>query len=490
MHFAKSKILNVASFKQQVSDSTDDDGLPSIEPFKQALKHAHLQLTLNQNQGVSAADLIEKFTWMIDQLVIESWHKHTHAFDTQQELELVAVGGYGRGELHPHSDVDLLLLTEKVDQPQVTECLEHFLRFLWDIGLDVGHSVRSVKDCIKEAKADVTIMTNLLEGRQLAGDAGLFEQVDVGIRVNKIWPAEKFFAAKVAEQEQRHSQQQDSAYSLEPNLKDSPGGLRDLQTILWIYNRRYGVRSFKEMNEAGHISNDEYRLLIRARNILWKMRTGLHLLAARHEDRLLFDTQRALAADFGYTDSKTTLAVEQLMKRYYRTAKQVLYLNEVLLSAYREENSYRSPLRRQKQIDEDFVLINKSISQRESDLFSRKPIAMLKLFALMQDKKITAIHPETIRAIRTNLALVDSNLRSDPRAQEIFINMFEHEGIGLTNALARMNAYGLLGAYIPAFGAIVGQMQHDLFHVYTVDGHTLMVIKNLTRLRKYPDEFP
>ncbi len=490
MHFAKSKILNVTTFRNRIENTLREDGTPSLDPFKKALKRSLEQLSKHQNQGVSAAELISKFTWAIDCIVVQAWETHSRAFACTEQAELLAVGGYGRGELHPYSDVDLLLLLDDKPNPATNQCIEHFLRFLWDIGLNIGHSVRSVKECLREARADVTVMTNLLEARVLTGGEERFKIIDEQLRKGRVWPADRFFIAKQEEQERRHAHHQGTAYSLEPNLKDSPGGLRDLQTILWIYNRHYGVRSFKDMREQGHVNEDEYRLLIRARNILWRLRSGLHLLAGRHEDRLLFDAQRSLAAEFGYLDNDTSLAVEQLMKRYYRTAKQVVYLNEVLLSAYRVKNSSWSILARHKKIDEDFVLIDKSIAHSEPTLFAKKPVCMLKMFALMQQQKITSIHPDTIRSVRANLDKVDNDFRDNEEAKQIFINLFRHEGIGLTNALARMNAYDLLGAYLPAFGAIVGQMQHDLFHVYTVDGHTLMVMRNLTRLRKYPDEFP
>ena len=490
MNFAKSKLLNPALFRNSLKDAKQ---LP-IAPFKAAIKNALVQLKEHQNDGASAALLLERYTWMIDELVTIVWNFHLQQHQTEHltsiNVELLAVGGYGRGELHPFSDVDLLILLAEDEYEEAKEFVESFLRFLWDIGLEIGHSMRSVKDCVKEAKADITIMTNLLEARHLVGNKTLFEGVDQKIRAPRCWSPEKFFNGKVDEQVQRHAQYQDTAYSLEPNLKESPGGLRDLQTILWVYNRHYGIRSFKEMNDQGLINDDEYRVLIRARNILWKMRSGLHLITNRHEDRLLFDTQRQIAEEFGYVDTKARLAVEQLMKRYYRTAKNVIYLNELLLANYRVTNNKRFSLSLGRQIDEDFILKNKLIEQSTPDLFVRKPHAMIKLFTLMQDHKITGIHPDTIRSIRANLNLVDNDFRSDPTSKSLFLKLFRHEGIGLTNALARMNAYGLLGTYIPTFGAIVGQMQHDLFHVYTVDGHTLKVIENLTRLRKYPDEFP
>lgn len=487
MHFAKSKLLNPAIFKHQLSNLSNSD-LP-IKPFKDKIRFALEHLQEHQNAGVSSADMIKNFTWMIDELVKIVW-EHYQPLAEQQTLALVAVGGYGRGELHPKSDVDLLILLGRSDYETAAEFIENFIRFLWDIGLEIGHSVRSIKDCVREARSDITIMTNLLEARHLSGQADLLSEVDGKIRGARIWSPNVFFNGKLEEQRARHRQYQDTAYSLEPNIKESPGGLRDLQTILWVYNRHYGVRSFKQMKEQELLSDNEYRLLIRARNILWKMRAGLHLITQRHEDRLLFDTQRQLASEFGYHDTQAHLAVEQLMKRFYRTAKDVIYLNELLLANYRITHNKRRSLSVGKNIDENFILRGKLIEQRDPDLFCQQPVQMIKLFVLMQKHKITGIHPDTIRSIRANLDLVNNQFRNNEKAKSLFLTLFKDEGIGLTNALARMNAYGLLGAYLPVFGAIVGQMQHDLFHVYTVDGHTLKVMENLTRLRKYPDEFP
>ena len=488
MHFAKSKLLNLAVFKNSLAKKGGDT-LP-IAPFKKTIKSALEQLKTNQNLGVSAAELVRKYTWMIDQLTILAWQHHREQLGAKLDIQLVAVGGYGRGELHPFSDVDLLILLDNSNYDEAKELIENFLRFMWDIGLDIGHSVRSVKDCIKEARGDITIMTNLLEARHLEGNKDLLTKVDHKIRGNRTWSPDKFFAGKYGEQEQRQEQYQGTAYSLEPNLKESPGGLRDIQTILWVYNRHYGVRSFKQMNEQGLINDDEYRLLVRARNILWKMRSGLHLITNRHEDRLLFDAQRQLAEEFGYQDTKANLAVEQMMKRYYRTAKEVIYLNEVLLSSYRVKHTSRFSLNSSKVIDEQFIVRNKLIEQSNENLFSEQPQAIIKLFLLMLEHQVTEIHPDTIRSIRSNLGQINHKFRIDPEAKKLFINLFQYGGFGLTNALARMNAYGVLGAYIPSFGAIVGQMQHDLFHVYTVDGHTLMVMQYLRSLRTNPEEFP
>lgn len=484
MHFARSKLLNLNQFRQALASATQPTLL-----FKQTIRDALLQLQLQQRQGVSAAEILSKYTWMIDQLICVAWDRQLNLLPDNVKLELVAVGGYGRQELHPYSDVDLLILLHGQQYQYAQDFIESFIQFLWDIGLEVGHSFRSVKDCIKEARQDIKILTNLLEARHLTGEQSLSLALDNKIRGGRVWLPEKYFTHKMQEQVDRHAQYQDTAYSLEPNLKESPGGLRDLHTILWIYNRHFGVRTFKQMNQQGHINADEYRILIRARNVLWKMRASLHLNDKRHEDRLLFDSQRELATEYGYQDTNNQLAVEQMMKRYYRTAKQVIYLNEVLLAHYRVTYRKGFSLAVGRTIDDNFRLRNKLIEQTDASLFKRKPQAMLKLFVLMQEHKTTGIHPDTIRSIRANLEEINTEFRNNISSKSLFLELFKSQGTGLTNALARMNAYGVLGAYLPAFGAIVGQMQHDLFHVYTVDGHTLMVIRNLTRLRMYPDEY-
>lgn len=481
MHLPKSKLLRSAPLRQALAT-----GEQTIPVFKAAIKNAHEQLNQVQAQGISAAQLVEKYTWVIDKLVVMAWK---HFCKNEEAAALVAVGGYGRYELHPHSDVDLLVLLKKDNYQELQPAIEPFLRFLWDVGLEIGHSVRSIRDCIKEARSDVTTMTNLLESRHLSGNEDLVDQLDDKLRGGRLWSSDKFYAAKFAEQEERHAAHQDTAYSLEPNIKESPGGLRDLQTILWVYNRHFGVRSFREMKEQGHLDNNEYRLLIRARNILWKLRCGLHLNNGRREDRLLFDHQRQLAQDYGYQDTQGHLAVEQLMKRYYRTAKLVIYLNEVLLSHYRVNYNTRFSLGVSKALDDNFLVKHKMIRAREQDLFEKRPQATLELFKLMQQHGITAIHPDTIRAIRKNLDAINPSFRTQKESQALFIDLFKDPGSSLGTVLTRMNAYGVLGAYLPSFGAIVGQMQHDLFHVYTVDGHTLKVIHNLSRLRSNQDEY-
>jgi len=485
MHFAKTKLFNASQFQQSLTEHTS-----AISAYKAAIKNALEQIRIHQSEGISAVEIINKYAWFIDQIVMQAWQQHSNLLPKGIEIELLAVGGYGRSELHPFSDVDLLILLASNDYESAQPFIEAYVRFLWDIGLEVGHSVRSIKDCQKEARQDITTMTNMLEARHLTGDASLFTLLDDKLRHGRIWPSDRFFEGKYKEQMDRYKQYDDTAYTLEPNLKEGAGGLRDLQTILWIYNRRYGIKTFKEMNEQGFINDDEYRILTRDRNVLWKLRTGLHLLNNRREDRLLFDSQRELASEFGYQDTENHLAVEQLMKRYYRTVKDVLYLSDVLLSNYRINNNNRFLMAKSKIIDDDFVMRNKLIEARDPAIFEQTPSALLRLFVLMQKHRITAIHPETIRSLRANLTKIDHEFRHNDINQQLFLDLFKDDGVGLTNTLDRMNLYGVLGAYLPSFGAIVGQMQHDLFHVYTVDGHTLMVIKKLVTLRLNTTEFP
>ena len=487
MYFAKSKLFNSNHFKQQLAKSKQ-----AISVYKKTIGEAQSVLEEQHKNGISSAEIVQNNAWFMDQILVHAWHSHLHFITDNSITSLVAVGGYGREELHPHSDIDLLILLKKNPTKTAQTFIEEFIRFLWDIGLEVGHSVRTIKDCIKESRQDITVMTNLLEARHLAGDASLLEAMDNKLRSNRIWPADKFFAGKHKEQLDRHTNYEDTAFNLEPNLKEGPGGLRDLQTILWVFNRRYGAKDFKQLVTQAFITEDEYRLLIRSRNMLWKLRNSLHFLNKRREDRLLFDNQRALAEQYGYADNKNHLAVEQLMKRYYRTVKDISYLNEVLLESYKLKNSKKYLHKKSvKHINNHFQTRDNFIEINNADVFTQQPYALLELFLVMSQHNINAIHPDTIRAIRTNLSLINQSFRNDAKCKQLFLDIFRHN-TGLTHAMRRMNAYGVLGAYLPAFGAIVGQMQHDLFHVYTVDAHTLMVIRNLRRfaIEEHSDEFP
>ncbi|MBK9251026.1 MAG: [protein-PII] uridylyltransferase [Proteobacteria bacterium] len=407
-------------------------------------------------------------------------------------MALLAVGGYGRGELHPYSDVDILILVPgdaPLTAPERAQ-VEGFITFLWDIGLEVGNSVRTAAECAEESAADVGVMTTLLEARLLVGDESLVFAMREALAPAKVWPSHRFFEAKLAEQRDRHLKANDTAYNLEPNVKNGPGGLRDLQTIGWVAKRHFGADSLDELVQKGFITPAELRKLKQAQSFLWKARFGLHVLTGRHEDRLLFDHQIKLARAFGYEDATYTLAVEQLMQRYYRTVLDVSFLNELLLQAFRDAilPGDSAP----QAINARFQIRNEYLETTSPDMFSRYPSALLELFVLLQQHpEVRGVSADTMRAVARHLWLIDEEFRQNPRHHRLFLEILRAP-VGVTHELRRMNTYGVLGRYIPAFGRIVGRMQYDLFHAYTVDAHTLFVVSNLRRLAmpKFDHELP
>jgi len=426
---------------------------------------------------------------LVDTLVRRAWR--LKAGDVAERATLVAVGGYGRGELLPCSDVDVMVLLPQGVGPSWTAPLERFLSFLWDIGLETGHSVRTVDECQQEALADLSVATTLFEARLLDGEPALFDAMRRALAPDRLWPSREFFDAKVAEQAARHHRFHDTAYNLEPNVKQSPGGLRDILTIAWVAKRHFGAASLAELAGHGFISARELAQLESAQAWLWRVRFALHLASGRREDRLLFDYQVRLAREFGYEDASFTLAVEQFMQRYYRTAMLVSWLNELLLQQFREEiladrGAPVLPLSAHFQEREEFL------EAAADDVFVRDPSSLLELFlVLQQNPRLKGVRARTIRLVHDNLWLIDDEFRQKPRNHRLFLEILRAPA-GVTHELRRMNLYGVLGRYIPAFGRIVGRMQYDLFHAWTVDAHTLFVVSNLRRfaLERYDDEFP
>ena len=478
-------LFDEVSLQQQLDSSNNP-----IPVFKQQRQHYLNILTERFNSGRAATELIYLHAALTDKLLIKAWTLYINP-DLTKELALVAVGGYGRGELHPASDIDLLLIIKK-RKKDLDEKISQFFTFLWDIGLEVGQSVRTVKECVKEARNDITIATNLQESRLLIGSSDLFNAQKTKCAPDKIWPSKKFFQAKLDEQISRHQKFDESAYNLEPNIKEGPGGLRDIQMIGWVAKRHFGADTLKQLIDHGFLTAEEFNDLNEGQAFLWRVRYGLHLINNRREDRLLFDYQRKLAKLFGYTDTKKALAVELFMKQYYRTVMDLSRLNEMLLQLFEEEILLKRRTNKPKPINNRFQSIKGYLEVTFDSVFKAYPFALLEVFLLLaHNPDLKGVRANTIRLIRSHRHLINSEFRNDIRCRSLFIEFFK-QGDGITHELRRMNRYGVLAAYLPVFEKIVGQMQHDLFHVYTVDEHTIMLIRNLRRFTvpEFRHEFP
>jgi len=426
-----------------------------------------------------------------DQLIKDLWSQIKWPEGTGQHLALFAVGGYGRGELHPHSDIDLLILVDG-DPAEYRGGIETFVQNLWDLKLNIGHSVRTVDQCHQEAKDDIATATSILERRLLAGTLALDRQVGRLFATDEIWPSARFFSAKVDEQRKRHDRYQDVDYNLEPNIKVAPGGLRDIQTVGWIIKRHFGNTSQDDLTSRGFLTPQEGQWLTEGRRFLWRVRYGLHLIVGRAEDRLLFEYQRTLADRLGYKDTDAQLGVEQFMHDYYGHVLSLREVNDILLQHFDEailRAHYEPEI---EPINERFQIRDNYIETRGNAVFRQHPPALMELFVIMANRRdISGVRASTIRLIRNHLDLIDDDFRNDPVVTALFIDLLRAP-YTLVSQLTRMRRYGVLGRYIPEFGRVIGQMQHDLFHIYTVDAHTMMVIRNMRRLhyRSSQETFP
>ena len=460
----------------------------NVSDVKKRIQSFHDNLLERATSDETIETLIEARSHFIDQLLIDCWHHllKQHA----GELALIATGGYGREELHPYSDIDLLIIFDESKLDQYKSELESFSTFLWDIGLKPGLSVRTISDCVEQSKLDITVITNLMEARLITGSDAFFADMQNKISINHLWSPAEFFHEKVAEQEKRHLKFGNTAYNLEPDVKEGPGGLRDIQTIQWVTQRYFGSNSLGELVNHAFLTKSEYRTLIKGQRFLWKVRFELHLLAKRPENRLLFDYQKNLALAFGFEDGENNLAVESFMQQYYRTVMDLERTNELILQIFNEalENKVMDVV----PINESFRVINNYIEVTHPDTFKQDSTALLDIILQLQKHDdIKGVRSATIRLIRESLHLIDDEFRSNPRAQRLFLDIIRQPH-GITHQFRRMNRYGLLAAYIPAFNDIIGRMQYDLFHAYTVDQHTLFIVRNLRRfaLEKHKDELP
>jgi [protein-PII] uridylyltransferase len=461
-----------------------------VSLVKQIIQDKEAELTQKFDPHQSVEPLLIEKSAFIDDVLIHCWEHFLQ--DQSQHLCLIATGGYGRNELFPHSDIDILILLNDDNIDDFQHNLSSFSNCLWDIGLNPGQSVRTISECLQQAAEDQTIMTNLLELRLITGNPSLFAALNTQFNQKEIWSSKQFFAAKMQEQQRRYTKYHDTAYNLEPNIKEGPGGLRDLQNISWVIKHHFKSPTLTELIKHELLSEPEYNELIAARNILWRIRFALHSLTHRHEDRLLFTHQRDLAQQFDFFDKNNDPDVEQFMQHYFKTVMQLERMNEMLLQLFNEHFFDLSPVKQLSPANAHFVSINQYIEVKEPDTFEKNPHTLLEIFLLLQqNSSLIGIRASTIRLIRENLHLIDDAFRHNSQANKLFLDIFKAPQ-GLTHQLRQMNRYGVLAAYLPCFANIVARMQYDLFHIYTVDAHTLFVLRNLRRLslKKHRDELP
>jgi [protein-PII] uridylyltransferase len=448
--------------------------------YRDLLKDAHQQLRAEFDGGTCVRLLVSARAQAVDEVLRHVWA--AAGLDQTPELALLAVGGYGRGELHPASDVDVLVLHSHDALPaDLSEAISAYLSRLWDLGLDIGSSVRSLEECVEGVSQDITIATTLLEVRTLCGPDSLRQTL---LQLTRpLWTGAAFFEAKKEEQHDRHAKHNFTEYNLEPDIKNAPGGLRDIQTVAWVAKRHFDAGTLYDLVNHGFLTEFEYRQLMEGEAFLWRVRFLLHMLANRNENRLLFDYQKTIANLLGYTDSNANRAVEQFMKAYYRAAMNLSMLNELLLQYFdetilkTEEDSEIVP------VNDHFQLRDNHIEVSHHQVFAKFPSALLEIFLILAENTlIQGVRASTIRLIMVEARKINDDFRNNPRNRELFMAILRAPH-ALFSTLRRMKRYGVLGGYLPAFGAIIGQMQYDLFHIYTVDAHTLLVIKNMRRFR-------
>jgi len=461
----------------------------SNELYRHALKQSQLYLQQQFEQQENINDLVHQRSNFVDEVLTQLWQQH---IQDDSQISLVAVGGYGRAELHPYSDVDVLILLDESISETPPEALSNFLTQLWDVGLEIGHSVRTIQECRQQAEDDITIATNLLEARYLCGQKSLFESLQELTVTYKSWDTRRFYELKKEEQIQRHLKYNDTANNLEPNIKEGPGGLRDIQVVNWVAQQHFDVKNLEGLRQKGFLANSEFEALQKAQDFLWKIRFALHLIAGRKQEKLMIDHQRELSKQLGYEDSPSRLAVEQFMKDYYLCARSIGQLNNLLLQLFEETIILADEPREVRVINRRFQVHNGYLETINPGIFAYYPYALLEVFLILQQHpEIKGVRASTIRQIHAHLHLIDDHFRKDIKNRTLFMEIIRQPQ-GLTHEFRRMNQLGVLGAYLPEFGRIVGQMQHDLFHIYTVDEHTLFLVGNLRRFScpEFKDEFP
>ena len=438
---------------------------------RSALAQTDADLAMRFDRGDDVDALVAARASAVDGLIRGAW---TRCMPGDAGLALFAIGGYGRGELFPQSDIDVLVLAEDAQQQTHRDALARFLALLWDAGLQASQAVRSPAQCT-EAAADQTALTAMLESRALVADAAASDTLRAAVAQEKVWPAREYFQAKRAEQTQRHARFGDTADNLEPNLKDGPGGLRDIQTLRWMAQRLLGSGNLESMLAFGQIGAVEFDTLERERKALTRLRFGLHLVAKRREERLRFDYQKLLAARLGHTDDADNLAVEQMMQGFYRSAGRVLRINDRLLQRFEEQLEGEGDVTA---LDEYFELRRGYLAARDRSWLQQGAAQAFELFAAWAaHPESRGLHSMTAWALAETLVKIPAYQDASAELRERFLQLLR--GPQPVKVLERMARLGVLGRWIPAFAQVSGRMQFDLFHVYTVDQHTLAVLRNL-----------
>lgn len=465
-----------------------------IKAINQWRTDVEKQLQDSFDLGHPIREIVRTRSDIIDEALIFLWN---HAELDQTNLSLFAVGGYGRREMLPYSDVDIMVLSEEELSEAYEKQVTSFISSLWDVGnFKPGVSVRTIRSCFEEATNDLTVATALIEARIITGNQHLAKWPRRV--VSQTWTDKTFFDAKMDEQARRYAQNNNTESNLEPDIKNAPGGIRDINQIGWIAKRHFRVNRIYDLVHLGFISEFELGVLEEAENFLWEVRHHLHRLTKRDENRLLFDYQREIAAKFGYTredNHHPNYPIEQFMKRYYRTAQQVSTLNEMLLAYFNESViTPRLPNyeRQIENINDHFKIVDGKLAVQQHKIFAEKPSAILEIFYLLANRpEIEGIRARTLRLLILAAKRIDTNYRNNPEHQALFMAIIRSP-YRLYETLVAMKRYGVLGNYIPAFGQILGLMQYDLFHIYTVDAHTLLLIRNLNRFKEpeFAKEYP
>ena len=468
------------------------DRSPFLVPLKAALATGRAEIRRRFEATGDGAAAVREQSFLMDQLIRGLFDLVTQVIyplpnpTSGERLAVIAVGGYGRGELAPYSDIDLLFLLPYKRTPHTEQVVEYLLYLLWDLGLKIGQSTRSVEECLRQAKSDLTIRTGLLEARYLWGEQALFHELKRRFDLDIVkGSAAQFVAGKLAERDARHKRVGDSRYQLEPNVKEGKGGLRDLHTLFWIAKYIYRIDDVSKLVELGVLSAEESQRFDRAQRFLWTVRCHLHYLADRAEERLTFDMQTEIGRRMNYTDHAGSRGVERFMKHYFLVAKDVGDLTRIFCAILEADQKHKRRLSwvrwgSARRALGGFVVDGERLTIPSEDFFKKDPLALLRLFHVAQQQELD-IHPRALRAAGQSLRLINQKMREDPEANRLFLEILTSRKDPET-ALRRMNEAGIFGRFIPDFGRVVAQMQYDMYHVYTVDEHTLFAIGILHKI--------